>query len=412
MKIKRNKNYVIIYHDNCSDGFTAAAIAQLFFSYNTDLNCKVEYVPGKHGQSLDSSINLKDKIVMFLDFTYPLEELKTIINQSEAVYFLDHHVTGINNIKTLDKDSDYCVKIFNFSSMEKSGARIAWDFFSSEDTSKKFGNSIPKTVTYVENRDLWKLTDETVYYLTSLEKDGISIDLYKNEINSYIANHYLDYQDRIQHHITHGKVLREYFNSLVKKQMSKVSYASFNSYQNIPIINCSTFEFVSDLGNLIAQEHPDTFVILYNIDNLKDVKLSFRSIKFDTTLVAKLFGGGGHKNASGACLSVTDFFKTFNISEKPPAIPTYEYEEELADVIDKLFSVINLEKYEFTSHYIDDYLLDITINLLQDLSILLGRDPEEDEPYCFEQEDGIIYVYNYDTKIHSDINLIYKIEGY
>lgn len=96
-------------------------------------------------------------------------------------------------------------------------------------------------------------------------------------------------------------------------------------------------------------------------------------------------------------------------------IPEYKYNHKvMGELLEALFAITTLEKYYYTNNIViyEDTLMDMTIKLLVELSILLGRNVEQDQPYCFEQEGDTICVYNYDTKIHSDINLIYKIVDY
>lgn len=94
-------------------------------------------------------------------------------------------------------------------------------------------------------------------------------------------------------------------------------------------------------------------------------------------------------------------------------IPEYKYNHQfMGSIIDALFAVDTLEKYYLnnTTAY-EDSIVAMSINLLKELSSLLQRthDVDEDEPYCFRQDGTDLLIYNYNTIVHADINLIYKI---
>lgn len=89
-------------------------------------------------------------------------------------------------------------------------------------------------------------------------------------------------------------------------------------------------------------------------------------------------------------------------------LPEYKYNSTyMQELINAIIAIDVLESYLEDSFF--DEIMYITINLLKELSSLLKRDFEIDEPYCFKYENQILYVYNYIPEKHNDINLIYKI---
>ena len=70
----------------------------------------------------------------------------------------------------------------------------------------------------------------------------------------------------------------------------------------IPCVNAS--ENVSELGNLMCERYPDAPFSMSYCDRGDGMRsYSLRSIgDFDVSVVAKAFGGGGHKNAAGFAL--------------------------------------------------------------------------------------------------------------
>lgn len=89
-------------------------------------------------------------------------------------------------------------------------------------------------------------------------------------------------------------------------------------------------------------------------------------------------------------------------------LPEYKYNDKhMSALIKALIAVDFLESY-FEDSFFDEIMY-ITINLLKELSNLLKRNVEADQPYSFKYENQILFVYNYIPEEHNDINLIYSI---
>ena len=69
---------------------------------------------------------------------------------------------------------------------------------------------------------------------------------------------------------------------------------------NICIVNCSS-ELTSDLGNIISSNDNVDFAVLWKYNHPKEeYYISLRTNnKVDVSIIAKEYGGGGHKNAAG-----------------------------------------------------------------------------------------------------------------
>lgn len=122
--------FVVIYHEGCRDGFTAAWVAR------KALTGHVQFVPGRYGEPPPP---VAGKHVVILDFSYSREILERMHAESESILLLDHHETAEKALKGLE---------FAHFDMCRSGARMAWDHW--------FGGEPPWLVAYVEDRDLWR----------------------------------------------------------------------------------------------------------------------------------------------------------------------------------------------------------------------------------------------------------------
>lgn len=396
MQDEDNTSFLVIYHDKCPDGLTAKSIAQLHFE-RVNVQNKIAYYAGKHGDIFPVEL-AEDKIVYFLDFVYPEDQFVAIKNVAKKIYVLDHHISNLNY---LEKYKDYDKVNTRYCTTSKSGAGIAWSFFFPKSPE-------PSIVTYIQDRDIWSWnSNQTKPFLTALEKDGINQDIYYDILKLYVQENFQEYNRVIEDITEKGKAYLEYFNSVCEQLSKDYSYVNFKNYKNIPIINCPS-KFASEVGNLIAEQHPKSFVILYNIRE-QEVRLSFRSVSFDVTAPASLFKGGGHKQAAGARISLDQFCNTFKVTKKEDLPLVYSYSETLKPILELLSAILVIEKNIADSVSDEDFVMNITINTLKELAKLLNRTSDKHDPYCFEIEDDMLYVYDYETHIHSDINLIYQV---
>lgn len=129
---------VCVYHgDNCSDGFGAAC------AVNTVRNAAdTEYVATNYG---DAPPDCWGKELIIVDFSYKRDVMLKLINQASSVIVLDHHQSAMKELAGLDGVAPNVQVRF---SMEKSGARLAWEFFHPNLTVH------PRLIDYIEDRDL------------------------------------------------------------------------------------------------------------------------------------------------------------------------------------------------------------------------------------------------------------------
>ena len=289
----KNYNWItnltmVIYHGpHCPDGITAAAIVWNIFKN------KVKYIPYSHGMEPP---NVKDEYVLILDFAFSEDKLNKMLYDAKELLIIDHHKTNLNNLINLSDNH----KIFD---MNECGASLTWYFFHPND-------ELPKFVKYIKDRDIWlkelPFTDEfssglyqmilNIIELTENEKLENYCEISKDEnINNIISKGtiILDYQ-------------KKYRNMILNKSKCEFVKLIDNKYY---IIACSEFTptLKSDIGNdLVNYYKLCDFAIVPTYDiNYDSTHFSLRSSddKTDVSKIAELYGGGGHRNASGIVLN-------------------------------------------------------------------------------------------------------------
>ena len=91
-----NTRPLILYHDQCADGFCACWVAHRKFGDGAD------YLPVQYGQ--DPPDVTGRSLVYILDFSYKKPVLEAMSQKAQAVYILDHHKTAEQDLRAIGHD--------------------------------------------------------------------------------------------------------------------------------------------------------------------------------------------------------------------------------------------------------------------------------------------------------------------
>ena len=276
----------VIAHGNCPDGLGAAWSAWAMHGSN------IEYYFATYGSGKDLP-DVTGKNVLMVDFAYKTPEIMNELNfKANKMLLLDHHKSAK---EALEGKID-CDHIFD---MERSGARMSWDFF--------FPSlDVPDLISYIEDRDLWRWKlPKTREYLAALDSYGQNFETFDRV--SQLKD------KELESFISEGCAIVRYQQNMVKQTVKKAEEGILcapNGEYPCFAVNCATRELISDVGNELANKGVVGLVWGYSNGQLY---CSLRSVgdKFDVSEIASQFGGGGHRNASGFELkgNLKDIFK-------------------------------------------------------------------------------------------------------
>jgi len=289
-----------IYHGNCADGFTAAWAVHRRFGDDWDYHAGVY-------QSPPPDVTGRD--VVLVDFSYKRPVLEEMRRTAASVCVLDHHKTAAEDLapggnfldisqwqnkpdgdryddllfdRAIDQNEG-ARSIHVLFDMERSGAGIAWDFFHG-------ANTRPTLVKYAEDRDLWRFALP-----------------FSREINAFVFAH--DYSFDVWESL--ARQLETRFDTCVdmgaaieKKHHKDVAELVGALKRRMTIGGHEVwaaslpYTLTSDAGHLMATGEP--FAACY-WDTQEGRVFSLRSTDdgLDVSEIAKQYGGGGHRNASG-----------------------------------------------------------------------------------------------------------------
>lgn len=267
---------ICIYHKNCWDGICAAWIFQKRFP-----NC--ELLAMNYGDEFPFSEYGKNDRVFILDFSFKRSIMEAIRSQVESLFVIDHHKTAQAECEGLD----YC--LFD---MNESGASLSWKYF--------FHNRpIPLIVRYIRAADIWDWdsVDNGLEITSWIRSYPQTIDTMEN-LNWRMTNS----DSLLSGPVREGESIKRYISRLVESICANAIIKPFGKQNefNIPQLNATVL--ISEIGNELCRQHPQSpFSATYFIREYDNKMIwSLRSIgDFDVSVVAKQFGGGGHKNAAG-----------------------------------------------------------------------------------------------------------------
>ena len=256
-------NVLIIYHQTCADGMTAAWIASKQFSF-------CELVPAQYG---DDPPDVTDRDVLVLDFSYPRAVMEEMHRQAITLRVLDHHKTAAADCVGLD----FCT--FD---MEQSGAQLTWDYI------HEHTKPPPKMVQYIEDADLWRFELE----LSRAVRAYVQSFPYTLEAWDDLMSTPISEARGIGAHILRFKTQQIKTFVLAHAYMTKGG-----------MVVLQTPVFISDACHMALAQFPEADIacaFFRNADGQWVHSLRSRSRSdVDVSEVAKLKGGGGHKHAAG-----------------------------------------------------------------------------------------------------------------
>lgn len=279
--LKKDDINFVIYHSPCSDGFTSALCAYIYLRNKGKNMEDIKFFPGNYGNPDIPDVTGKN--VLICDFSYKKEIFDKMYEQTNGnILVLDHHKTAEKELENVNNEN----KVFD---MKHCGAYITWTYF--------FGfDNIPKMIEYVEDNDLWKKLLPNTREFTSFM---FSVPFEFSEYEKFLDNNYID-NVAIPCGTGMQKQNDEYIRQLTKKTVPKFMEIN-GKYYFVTCLNSDILK--SELGNkLVDGLVYCNFSSIYSNDHFRNsTTFSLRSLndRTDVSEIAKLFGGGGHRNASG-----------------------------------------------------------------------------------------------------------------
>ena len=282
-----NKTKIGIYHKNCTDGTTAAAVLLRKFP-------DIKLFPLVHSHTEEEVAHIhkvagEDNEIYFVDFAVGVEEF---LDKGHDITVLDHHISVKEGMEKLAEENEKLTYIFN---NEKSGASLVWTYFFPDEVE-------PDIIKYVEDSDLWTGKYEDTKYITNFLSTNADTP---EKMLEFIEN------GNIEEIKEKGKIIANYADIQMSRFIGSAEGINLKIGEFIvPVYNLTSGEYVSVIGNKLSVLHNKTAIMFAIKSN--SVKFSLRSIdgqKPNALAFAQMLGGGGHENSAGAEIPLKDFLK-------------------------------------------------------------------------------------------------------
>ena len=262
---------LVIYHANCIDGFTAAWIAHKAL-------VDAELYPAKYGSRPPVDL-ITGRDVYILDFSYPKEDLIGIRYYASSLRVLDHHKSAEKDCK----DLDFCT--FD---MEKSGCRLAWEYFQGPE-------DCPQWIKRIEDRDLWR------FHYQDTRRVHAYISSWPMSLHNWGSLSKTSLRDMV---IVGAHLVRATNVSIAKniEEAQLKTLKTESGVHKVIVLNVP-YEHRSETGHHLLGVYSEadySMTYFRCVDGRWQYDLrSRKKDNIDVSVIAEGYGGGGHANAAG-----------------------------------------------------------------------------------------------------------------
>ena len=277
-----------IYHGNCADGFGAAWAVRAALGAD-----RVEFHAGIY-QNPPPDVRGRD--VVIVDFSYKAPVLHEMAAVASTLVILDHHKSAAEDLASLpppldgpydpwamldwQRECNAPASLHALFDMNRSGAGIAWDFFHQ-------GRPRPRLLDHIEDRDLWR------FLLPHTREIQAAVFSYPYDFTVWDELFAADLELMAKQ----GEAIERKHHKDIAELVGVTKRRMVIGGVSVPVANLP-YTLTSDAGNLMAAGEP--FAACYwDTPEGRVFSLRSRDNGTDVSAIAKAYGGGGHRNASG-----------------------------------------------------------------------------------------------------------------
>jgi oligoribonuclease NrnB/cAMP/cGMP phosphodiesterase (DHH superfamily) len=280
---------MIVFHHNDADGRSSAAITKRWFDKHwpiespfklQDTNGRVVFVEVDYARAVPIESILANEMVAIVDFSFRPEDMVRIQSATKVgVIWCDHH-------KTAERYGYDVPGVRDFTNKGMAGCECTWKFF--------FPNQDkPDWIRILGDYDAWRMCERDKclpFY------EGLKMENQTPGTDGNIWDRLLDDQtDATVEAITlQGACAMKYRDNYCKELREAFGYATVIGGHQAYAMNAYRFGSLAFGSKML--EFP---VCIAYIHDGRKYTVSLYSETVDVSVIAKSFGGGGHKGAAG-----------------------------------------------------------------------------------------------------------------
>jgi len=271
----------ICYHHNDLDGICSAAIVK---KYHPDVEC----IPCQYGKEPKTEPERND--IFIVDFSFDKETMDNIVKTSKSLCWIDHHKTAQEDLSDLWDNEN----IKGSRSTDKAACELTWEYFYPSEI-------IPVSVMYIGDFDMWKF--ELEHTKKFFECAHMMLDEPYSPSWKKLLTDQLD--PLVKEFIDIGSYL---VRAKIKRYQVSFSNGFDITWHGYKTRVINTNHDISDAGAYAKERGYEVAIIWYNYRDQIRVGLRCKE-EIDVSVIAKQYGGGGHKNAAGFIQTPKEFFE-------------------------------------------------------------------------------------------------------
>jgi len=266
----------IVYHHDDPDGWGAAAC--ILYKHGKDVELR-EYSHGKPYELVEDYDE-----VYIVDFSFPNEEMKKLVETNNRVIWIDHHRSAMRNITE---------KLEGLRDPEVAACLLTWKYLFSN-------KKAPKIVEHIADEDMWRFENENtkvfMMFLNSILEKNDEVHIIRRMIKHYNPENY-------ERAYAEGRIIKRFLDRQINLQAEKAIKIKVFNHKAIMVFASIQHSYI---GNALLQLNPDVEIaVVVRITENNDGKINFRyalrsrAKGVDVGKLAYGLGGGGHYCAAG-----------------------------------------------------------------------------------------------------------------
>ena len=270
-----------IYHNADLDGICSAAIVNKAYSGEVDL----------HGYNYGDPVPwelIKDRAVILVDCSldFGTGEMFLLINDAASVTWIDHHHTAIEEAD----NQGLLEKMHGLQVVGTAACILTWKHF--------FGSAVPLAVQYLGSYDIWDHSDPN----TLPFQYGARLVTYSPTDLIWLT--LLGPDDQMHHTVIRdlllkGRTCLTYQSTQNKKACQSLAFET--QLEGYSVIGANAIGCNSTFFDSIDTQRHDLMLLFGWVASVGQWRVSIYTTKdeIDCGVIAKTYGGGGHKQAAG-----------------------------------------------------------------------------------------------------------------
>ena len=275
------------YYHNDLDGRCAGAIVFMSVGIKSENGRhKLEMIEVDYKDDIDVNGINKNEQIWIVDFSFKPELMERVLKKTKDIIWIDHH-------KTADeyKYSEEIKGLRITEDKQFSGCELTWMYFYPD-------KDIPTFIKLIGDRDkwAWKFGTETKLF-------NLGLQLYPHQPQDKIWQELFDFEmvRRVQ---LDGEICGKFRDNFCKDYADSYGFeAEFEGYKCFAL---GLYMFGSETFGERFKEYD--ICLSFEYDG-KNYIIGLYSTTVDVSIIAKKYGGGGHKGAAGFVSKILPFYK-------------------------------------------------------------------------------------------------------